>query len=132
LFNRIEANIMKLIPASAVISVVIFLSLAGCASDKIVIDKKGVDMAAYDNDLAECRTYAEETDSTAKQAATGAAGGALVGAAIGAVLGNGDTAAKLGGVGAITGSARGAGKSKAEKLHIVKTCLRGRGYKVLN
>jgi outer membrane lipoprotein SlyB len=132
MFNRIEEQFMKPIPASVVVSIVISLSLAGCASNKIVIDKKGVDMVAYDNDLAECRAYAEETDSVGAEATKGAAAGAVVGAAIGAVLGNGNTAAKGAGVGAISGSLHGAQRSNAEKLKIVKTCLRGRGYKVLN
>jgi outer membrane lipoprotein SlyB len=121
---------MKPISVFVVVSVVI--SLSGCARDRIVIDKQYVDMYAYERDLAECRTYAEETDSVGAEAAKGAAGGAVVGAAIGAVLGNSRTAEKLGGVGAITGTLRGAKRSKAEKLQIVKNCLSGRGYRVLN
>ena len=40
----------------------IFLSLLffGCASYRPVIDTKGVDMSAYEQDLAECQTYARE------------------------------------------------------------------------
>ena len=116
----------------AIAAIALSLLLAGCAHNKIIIDKKGVDMAAYDHDLAECRAYAEEADSTGAEAAKGAVGGAIVGGAIGAILGNEKTAAKLGGVGAVSGAARGASRGRAEKLHIVKTCLRGRGYKVLN
>jgi outer membrane lipoprotein SlyB len=123
---------MKPVSYPVVLSILISLSLAGCASDKIIIDKKGVDMAAYDQDLAECRAYAEESEGVGAEAAKGSAVGAVIGGAIGAVVGTGKTAAKLGGVGAITGGVRGASKGKAEKLHIVKTCLSGRGYKVLN
>jgi len=123
---------MKSISILVVLSIIFSLPLAGCASDKIIIDKKGVDMAAYDQDLAECRTYAEESEGVGTEAAKGSVGGAIIGGAIGAIVGTGRTAAQLGGVGAITGGARGASKGKAEKLHIVKTCLSGRGYKVLN
>jgi len=123
---------MKMYPSLVILSMLISLSLAGCARDRIIIDKKGVDMAAYDQDLAECRAYAEESEGAGAEAAKGAVGGAVVGGAIGAVVGNGRTAEKLGGVGAITGAVRGAARSRAEKLKIVKTCLSGRGYKVLN
>jgi len=115
-----------------VISVVISLTLAGCARNQVVIDKQYVDMTAYNHDLEECRSYAEETGGVAGEAAKGAVGGAVVGGAIGAIIGNSRTAGKLGGVGAVTGAVRGGSKSKAEKLKIVKRCLSGRGYRVLN
>jgi outer membrane lipoprotein SlyB len=123
---------MKSISLIVVLSVIFSLSLAGCARNRIVIDRKGVDMAAYNRDLAECRTYAEETSGVGAEAVKGALGGALVGGAIGAAVGTGRTAEKLGGAGAVTGAVRGAAASKAEKLQIVKKCLSGRGYKVLN
>lgn len=123
---------MKSISFLVVISVLFSLSLAGCARNQIIIDRKDVDMAAYNQDLAECRAYAEETSGVGAEAAKGAIGGAVIGGAIGAVVGTGRTAEKLGGVGAITGGVRGAAASKAEKLKIVKNCLSGRGYKVLN
>jgi outer membrane lipoprotein SlyB len=123
---------MKPISFFVVISVMFSLTLAGCARNRIIIDRKDVDMAAYNQDLAECRAYAEETGSVGAEAAKGAIGGAVVGGAIGAVVGTGRTAEKLGGVGAITGGVRGAAATRAEKLKIVKTCLTGRGYKVLN
>jgi outer membrane lipoprotein SlyB len=123
---------MKSISFLVVLSILFSLSLAGCARNRIIIDKKGVDMAAYDQDLAECRAYAEESGGAGAEAAKGAVGGAVIGGAIGAVVGTERTAEKLGGAGAITGAVRGAARSRAEKLHIVKTCLSGRGYKVLN
>ena len=123
---------MKPISFFVVIPVVFSLFLAGCARNRIIIDTKNVDMAAYDRDLAECRAYAEETGSVGAAAAKGAVGGAVVGGAVGAVVGNGRTAEKLGGAGAVIGAVRGAARSKKEKLRIVKTCLSERGYKVLN
>lgn len=123
---------MKPNPYLVVISIVVSLALAGCASNKIIIDKQYVDMAAYNHDLEECRAYADETGGVAGEAAKGAVGGAVVGGAIGAIVGNSSTAGKLGGVGAVTGAVRGGSKSKAEKLKIVKRCLSGRGYRVLN
>jgi len=116
-----------------VLSSVIILSLSGCAStNRIVIDKKNTDMVAYEQDLAECRVYADEAGGAGAAAAKGAVGGAIVGGAIGAVLGNKRTSEKLAGAAAISGAARGARKGKAEKIQIVKNCLAGRGYRVLN
>ena len=123
---------MKSVSLLAVLPVLFSLSLAGCAHNRIIIDQKGVDMAAYNQDLAECRAYAEESGGAGTEAAKGAVGGAVVGGAIGAAVGNGRTAERLGGAGAVIGAVRGARKSRAEKLKIVKTCLSGRGYKVLN
>jgi len=115
-----------------VLSIVFSLFLSGCARHRIIIDKKDVDMAAYEHDLAECRSYAEESGGVGAAAVKGAVSGAVVGGAVGAAVGNGRTAEKLGGAGAVVGAVHGAERSKEEKLHIVKTCLSERGYKVLN
>ena len=52
-----------------------------------------------------------------------------MGAATGAVFGE---AGKGAGVGAIGGAAKSARRGDEEKHRVVKNCLRGRGYKVLN
>jgi hypothetical protein len=109
-------------------AVVLALS-AGCASHPDpIIDTKGVNMARYEVDLRECRAYAEEV-SVAGGAAKGAAAGAVVGAAAGAISGDADRGA---GYGAIGGGARSALYNQREKERVVKNCLRGRGYRVLN
>ena len=36
---------------------VLVLPIACTTTDEIIIDKKGVDMARYEQDLAECRSY---------------------------------------------------------------------------
>lgn len=107
------------------------LLLTGCASHKIIIDKEGVDMSKYEQDLATCREYADEV-STGEQAGRSAVGGAVVGGAVGAILGGRRGAETLGGVGAVTGAARGGAQAEREKDQVVKNCLRGRGYRVLN
>ena len=105
------------------------LVLGACTTtDEIIIDKKGVDMARYDQDLAECRAYSDEV-KTGKKVATGAASGAVVGGLIGAITGD---AAKAAGVGAVGGGARGASEGSRDEVQVVKNCLRGRGYKILN
>jgi hypothetical protein len=94
-----------------------------------IVDTKGIDMARYREDLAECETYAQQV-STGRAVGKGAAGGAAVGAAVGAIAG-GD-AAKGAGIGAVTGGAQSAQISDREKADVVRNCLRGRGYRVLN
>lgn len=109
------------------------LVLAACTTtDEIIIDRKGVDMARYEQDLAECRGYAEEV-ATGEKAAKGAASGAVVGGLVGAVAGGSREATGRGaGVGAVTGGASGIAEGERDKVKVVKQCLRGRGYKVLN
>ena len=109
---------------------VVLLGVAGCSgATGPIIDTKGVDMTAYQQDLAECQSYATQV-STGTAVGKGAAGGAAVGAAIGAIAG-GD-AAKGAGIGAVTGGAESARISDREKADVVRNCLRGRGYRVLN
>lgn len=104
--------------------------LAGCAS-KPIIDTKGVNMAKYDEDLSECTAYAEQVEIT-RRAAGGAVAGAVVGAVIGAAVGNSETAAQGAGAGGAGGAYRGADRALQEKDRVVKSCLRNRGYAVLN
>ena len=103
---------------------------AACSSSpQPIIDTKGVDMTQYEQDLAECEVYADEV-RTGEGVAKGTAGGAVVGGAVGAVGGGSGT--RGAGVGAVLGAAGSGRKAAEEKSRVVKTCLRGRGYKVLN
>jgi hypothetical protein len=57
----------------------------------------------------------------------------VVGGAVGVIVGDSSEAAARGaGVGAVTGGARGIAQGERDKVQVVKRCLRGRGYKVLN
>jgi hypothetical protein len=115
---------------SIFIFAVVLGGIAGCAN-KPIIDTKGVNMAKYEQDLAECEAYADQVDITRK-AAGGAVVGAAVGAVVGAAVGNHETAQKAAGALGTTGAAKGAGRGVAEKDRVVKNCLRNRGYAVLN
>lgn len=108
------------------------LALTACTTtDEIIIDQKGVDMAAYQADLAECRTYSDAV-KTGEKAGVGAASGAVVGGLIGAITGGTEGAARGAGVGAVGGGAKGAIQGTETEVQVVKNCLRGRGYRVLN
>lgn len=110
------------------------LALVGCvapAAKSIMVDTKGIDPAEYQRDLGECSDYADQV-STPAHAATGAAAGAALYGIIGAIFGGRDTAARSAGAGGVVGGAKGAYDGYTEKQKIVRNCLRGRGYRVLN
>ena len=92
----------------------------------MVVDNQGIDEAQYQQDLTDCRAVADEV-STGRDAAEGAAGGIL-----GAIFGNSGTAGRMAGGGAVIGAAGKAGDAEQEKSQVVKNCMRGRGYRVLN
>lgn len=110
----------------------VLISISACTTtDEIIIDRKGVDMSRYEQDLAECRGYATEV-KTGEKGVRGAVSGAAVGGAVGAVLDGAEGAGRGAGVGAITGGAKGVSQGEREEVQVVKRCLRGRGYRVLN
>jgi len=106
------------------------LVLAGCSSAPgPIVDTKGVNMTRYHEDLSDCEGYAEQV-RIESGVAKGAAAGGAVGAATGAVVG--ENVGEYAGVGAIAGAAKSAQIGDREKSQVVKRCMRGRGYKVLN
>lgn len=114
-------------------------TLAGCAQTyQPVVDTKGHDSARYQQDLFECRQYAEQVSPAGKAAVSGV-GGAAAGAALGAITGalvGGVSAGTGAAVGAATGGAVGLGSGAysgvEEQERIINNCMRGRGYNVLN
>ena len=113
------------------------LILASCSSiedltgNNPIIDTQGVNVARYEADLLQCQNYADEV-AIAQKAGSGAVSGAVVGGVFGAVVGNSDTAKKGAGIGAVGGGARGVGEGIRERERVIKRCLIGRGYRVLN
>jgi len=103
--------------------------VAGCAAHPDpIVDMKGVNVAQYEEDLAQCKSYGDEV-KVEKGVAKGAATGAVVGAVVGAIGGNADRGAGYGGA---YGGTKSGVSSQREKEQVVKRCMRGRGYKVLN
>ena len=119
-------------------SVIIFSGaalLVGCASTgtgstfRPIVDNKGVDLNRYEADLQECQAYAKNTANAGKSGAGGAAVGAALGLALALIGGNKKLASA--GTGAVIGGAAGAAAGETNQRDIIRTCLRGRGYKVL-
>ena len=119
-----------------------FFLLSGCistqsdsifnpGSGKSIVDTKGVNMTQYELDLEECSTFAEDI-STGKSIAKGAVTGAAVGAVIEAITEDVRSRRDAIEVGAVSGGAQSGMRAVREKEQIVRRCLRGRGYKVLN
>ncbi|MGI9280684.1 MAG: hypothetical protein ACR2PX_13835 [Endozoicomonas sp.] len=97
--------------------------------------------AEYQQDVAKCHEYAAKVDK-GEAAKTGAinAGilGAVTGAAVGLVEGDGIDGAVVGGAvvggvaGASAGAAGGAMKSTEDQAYVLRRCLAGKGYDVLD
>ena len=106
-------------------------SIFNTGSGKPIVDTKGVNMSQYELDLEECSTFAEDI-STGKSIAKGAVTGAAVGAVIEVITGDVRSRRDAIEVGAVSGGAQSGIRAVREKEQIVRRCLRGRGYKVLN
>ncbi|MBL6698995.1 MAG: glycine zipper family protein [Luminiphilus sp.] len=118
---------------------------AGSAYANVVVDMSQVqDYTKYQTDLQQCEGLAVQNQPSAPQrdsVAGTAVKGAAVGAAAGAVSGgSGSKAAKKGaGAGVILAAGRNSSERRnasanatAQKDQIVKNCMLGRGYNVLN
>ena len=116
-----------------VLSLIVLSTIVGCRAtdDRPIVDMQGINIAQYNIDLMDCQAYADEVEA-GRQVARGAVGGAVVGGAVGAVVGNSDTVQRTAGAGAVVGAARGAQGAIFERERVIRNCLRGRGYRVLN
>jgi uncharacterized protein YcfJ len=119
------------------ISLLVLVALTGCSNTgsnfSPIIDKQGIDEIKYQRDLTECQSLSTEAQGAGKDGAKKAVGGAAIGALIGLVGGgNGTNIAQAAGVGGVIGVASGLYSGNAEQETIIKRCLAGRGYRVLN
>lgn len=119
---------MKKLTAIALTAVL----LCGCAtrgSNYIpIVDMQGKSQPGLDRDTTECQRYATQRID----AAGGAVFGALAGALLGAALGSGTRyQGNLAGQGAVMGGVGGAYEANQTQESIIKRCLAGRGYNVL-
>lgn len=114
--------------------------LSGCAVEgyqsgtRVVVDWSQIDDTnKYYQDRSQCRAISEQVAGAGQSAAAGAVGGALFGALVGVLIGDaGEFALQGAGLGAVSGAAGGAGRGATNRDAVMKNCLRGRGYDVLN
>ncbi|MBI5277371.1 MAG: glycine zipper family protein [Burkholderiales bacterium] len=112
------------------------LALAGCATTganyRPIVDLRGSNPAAYETDLRECQAYATQTAGAGESAAAGAVGGAILGALLGIAAGYGSRNYQhTAGVGAVAGAAGAAAQGEQNQRDIIRRCMSGRGYNVL-
>jgi len=128
----------------SIISIMV-VGIQAAHAGNVVVDMSQVqDYNQYQMDLQQCEGLAvqNQPDAPQREAVAGTAvRGAAVGAAAGAVSGgSGSSAAKKGaGVGVIAAASRNSRNRRAASANasaqadqIVKNCMRGRGYNVLN
>ena len=113
------------------------LVLAGCASHyQPIIDPQTSQGGNFDRDLEDCRGLAEQQDvgrEVGTRTLVGGGVGAALGAIFGAFGGNAGAGAALGAaVGGASGAGSGALQSQQERDRVVRNCMVGRGYRVLN
>ena len=110
----------------------VVLTIASCASPgqnyQPIIDRPS---ASFYADLNDCRTHAAQTAGPGGGAAVGAGVGAGLGLLLCSALGGRDCGRTATGT-AILGAAHGAGAGYRDEATVVRTCLLGRGHRVLN
>ena len=117
-------------------ALLIFALLSGCAGYRPIVDMKGVDANTYEMDLAECQAYAEQV-SPSSYAAAGAVAGAGAAALIGLVgalvfdLDIGEVVGQAAALGGTMGVMEGGAAGAKSQVDVIRTCMVGRGYKVL-
>jgi uncharacterized protein YcfJ len=114
--------------------VCVSLTLQGCAiaprgaAYVPMVDMQGHTDESFRSDLYECQTYANKKASAGQAAIAGAIFGALLGAALGARGYRNETAA----YGAAAGGGAMAERANETQEMVIKRCLAGRGYNILD
>jgi outer membrane lipoprotein SlyB len=110
--------------------------LAGCAGPsgpnyRPIVDTRGVDFNRYENDLRDCQGYATQTAGAADSAVAGALAGAVLGGVLAAAAGRGYSRSSTASVGAVTGAVSAGAQGETNQRNIIRRCMAGRGYNVL-
>lgn len=107
------------------------LVVSGCATYRPVIDTKNVDMSKFERDLGECQQYAQQVAGPGTGAAVGAGAVAALGFLMATVAGRRFDAGATARVGAVAGAAGGAAGGAENEMNVIRRCVQGRGYNVL-
>ena len=114
-----------------VIAISVFLTACAGANYRPMIDSRNVDMNKYEMDLRDCQQYAGQVAGAGEHAAIGAAVGAGLGYLLGRAAGARYDAAATGRVGAVAGAASGGAQGEMSQRDVIRRCMSGRGYSVL-
>jgi len=115
----------------AALTVVILLAACVGASYRPMIDSRNVDMNKFEADLRDCQQYATQVSGAGTGAAAGAVAGALFGAVIAAAAGSRYDRGATSRVGAVSGAAGGGVQGETNQRDVIRRCITGRGYNVL-
>jgi outer membrane lipoprotein SlyB len=114
------------------LTVVVALALAGCASigAKYVplVDLQGRDPTTFESDLKDCQDFAAKRINAEHFAIAGAIATGLLGAFLAPRGFRNEVAGRAAALGALGGAGEGIGTQQ----DIIKRCMVGRGYMVLN
>lgn len=106
--------------------------LAGCATRGPgfvpLVDMQGKGELTFKHDLEQCQDYAKKL----ADAATGAVAGAIFVGLLGALLAPRGFKNQVAGKAAVLGGIGGAGEANMSQENVIRRCLAGRGYNVLN
>lgn len=98
-----------------------------------VIDTQEVDLNKMDVDMRNCARFTGQRMSAGQGAATGAVvGGLLGGVLMTAITGNSDFVGRGMAAGAVGGALGGASEAHGTQKQIMRRCMTGRGYTVLD
>lgn len=115
-----------------IVAAVCALALAGCANmgAKYVplVDLQGRSQAQFDIDVAQCQDFAAKRINAEHFAIAGAIATGL----LGAFLAPRGFRNEVAGRAAVLGAAGGAGEGIGTQQDIIRRCMAGRGYSVLN
>jgi hypothetical protein len=131
IIKSIKGEIMLKFDKSKFSVLAVIALVVGCAGPayRPIIDTQGVDFNRYEADLRDCQSFSTQTADAAKSGAVGATAGAVLGSVLAGVTGdNRKSSAELG---AITGAISGAASGETNQRNIIRRCLAGRGYRVL-
>lgn len=115
----------------AALTVLVILAACAGASYRPMIDSRNVDMNKFEADLRDCQQYATQVAGAGTSAAVGAGVGALFGAVLAAAVGHGVSRNSMAGVGAVSGAASGGVEGETNQRDVIRRCIAGRGYSVL-
>lgn len=86
----------------------------------------------YEHDLAQCQAYAHQVAGAAESAAAGVVIGAIFGAVVSGLLGGSrQTRNDNMMIGAISGGTGAGVQGETDQRNVIRRCLSGRGYSVL-
>ena len=108
--------------------------LTGCAGANYrpIIDTRGVDQNRYEADLRDCQGFAARAAGAVESAAAGAIVGAILGSIIAAAVGgNRQVRNQSSALGAVSGATGAGAQGEINQHDIVRRCVAGRGYSVL-